>query len=136
MAPRKPAKVPDDLAGKRPAQIMARDDLDAERMEAEVAAEDDDGSVVVTLTTDLGFADIRVPPIGQWRSMARNALFRMDDLHWASSVLSTQDAKEWYRLDPTQDEVNGFFELWGEATGQNLAESRRERRASARTHRR
>jgi hypothetical protein len=101
---------------------------------AEVNVEPDDGGVTVTLVTELGQADIRVPPLGRWRSKARNALFsRLDDLAWAATTLSVEDLQTWMDLDPTQDEVEVFFQGWGRSTGQSLGESRAARRASTRT---
>jgi hypothetical protein len=140
----KAAQMPDDLRGKRPALVAAvsnpTDTADADRLAAEVNAEDeveDDGSIVVTLETDRGFADITVPPAGRWRSQARAALFsRGDDFTWAALTLSVADAQTWARLDPTKDDSDEFFARWGEETGQNLASSQPSNRASRRTRRR
>jgi hypothetical protein len=137
----KAAQMPDDLRGKRPALVAAVSDAtDADRLAAEVDAEDeaeDDGSIVVTLETDRGFADITVPPPGRWRSQARAALFsRGDDFTWAALTLSVKDAQAWARLDPTKDDSDAFFEAWGEATGERLGESQPSNRASRRTRRR
>jgi hypothetical protein len=88
----KAAQMPDDLRGKRPALVAAvsnpTDTADADRLAAEVNAEDeveDDGSIVVTLETDRGFADITVPPAGRWRSQARAALFSRPGVPGADS---------------------------------------------------
>jgi hypothetical protein len=138
----KAAQMPDDLRGKRPALVAAVKDGsdDADRMAAEVDAEEQaeaDGSIVVTLETDRGFADITVPPAGRWRSQARAALFsRGDDFTWAALTLSVADAQTWARLDPTKDDSDEFFARWGEETGQNLASSQPSNRASRRTRRR
>lgn len=138
-SPRKAA--PDGLSGKRPALAVAAKEVEemsaAERLQAEVESEDEaveDGSVVVTLETDRGFADITVPPMGRWRSMARAALFsRGDDLTWAALTLSPTDAQTWSKLDPTKDDADGFFARWGESTGENLAKQQGQNRASRRT---
>jgi hypothetical protein len=140
----KAAQMPDDLRGKRPALVAAvsnsTDTADADRMAAEVDTEEQaeaDGSIVVTLETDRGFADITVPPPGRWRSQARAALFsRGDDFTWAALTLSVKDAQAWARLDPTKDDSDAFFEAWGEATGERLGESRPSNRASRHTRRR
>lgn len=112
------AKAPEDLNQKRPALSA----LSA--VEAEVAAEENgDGSVVVTLRTELGFADIRVPPMGRWRALARNAIFtRGDSLLWAAKTLSPTDAQQWVRLDPSGEEVDEFFEDFGRASEQALGD--------------
>jgi hypothetical protein len=130
---------PAPLRAVRP-QSARPTDRDADRLAAEVDAEDeaeDDGSIVVTLETDRGGADIRVPPVGRWRSQARAALFsRGDDFTWAALTLSVADAQTWARLDPTKDDSDEFFARWGEETGQNLASSQPSNRASRRTRRR
>ncbi|HLL69021.1 MAG TPA: hypothetical protein VK453_25400 [Micromonosporaceae bacterium] len=112
----------------------AADTADLDRLEAEVEAEENDGSVVVTLSTEEDDADITVPPVARWRASAKNALFsRGDTLLWATGTLSPADARAWARLDPTTEESDRFFEAWGEASGQGMGESRASRRASART---
>lgn len=136
---RRSTAAPSDLQAKRSANLSAVDDemSDAERMQAEVDAEeevDEDGSILVHLVTDRGEAGIRVPPVGRWRSQARAALFsRGDDLTWAALTLSPDDARTWQQLDPTKDDSDEFFTLWGNLTGQAAGESRASRRASGRT---
>ena len=126
------ALEPDDEPGVEPTPLRA--------VQAETAAEErvePDGSIVVTLRTDLGEAPIRVPPINRWRSSARNAIFsRMDDLFWAGKTLTPQEFLTWTKLDPTQDDVEEFFNTWGELTGQALGESLASRQSSTRTPRR
>lgn len=108
------------------------DGLDLVRNEVE--AEQADGYVTVTLVTEFGEADIRVPPLSKWRSTARNALFsRGDDMAWAVTTLSEDDAEAWMELDPTKGESEAFFKAWGEKTGSTMGESRASRRASARS---
>lgn len=129
--------APPGLAGKRPALVTARDDEHDRQMlaaEVEVAEEQgDDGSVVVTLQTAEGDADIRVPPLSRWRSTARNALFsRGDDMFWAAKTLSQKDAQAWADLDPTQEESQDFFQQWGELTGMSLGNGAASNRASRR----
>jgi hypothetical protein len=90
---------------------------------------DADGAVVVRLITEVGEADIRVPPQKAWRSSARHALFTAgDDLSWAHATLSEADAKEWAELDPTNEEAEKFFRDWGRATGAAGNRSERRRR--------
>jgi hypothetical protein len=135
-----PDTAPQDLGGKRAALAVAADDMDdADRLAAEVEVEDaaPDGSIVVTLETDRGVADITVPPVGRWRSQARAALFsRGDDLTWAALTLAPKDAQQWADLDPTKDDSDEFFRQWGEAGGQRLGESQSSNRASRRMSRR
>jgi hypothetical protein len=92
-----------------------------------------EGEVIVRLVTEVGEADIRVPPLKQWRSSARNALFsRGDDLAWAIATLSTEDAQTWTDLDPTKGETEIFFEAWGKASGSSNRADRRARRGNLR----
>lgn len=134
------AQAPADLSRKRPALVANRDDdADLDRLVAEAAAEseaEEDGSIVVQLVTDFGKADIRVPPLRKWRSLAKNALFsREDDMAWAAQTLSFEDAQAWMRLNPTGDEAAAFFDEWGRLTGQKLGEALASRRqSSGRTH--
>lgn len=100
----------------------------ADQLQAEVLAEtlaDDDGSVVVQLVTADDKVDIRVPPIGRWRSSARAAVFAFppNELHWAVLTLSREDARLWLTLDPTYDEAQAFFQRWQEATGLSIPQS-------------
>jgi hypothetical protein len=84
--------------------------------EAKATEKSDDGSVVVRLVTDLGEADITVPPRNKWRSMARNRLASNDDMGWAVLTLSREDAEAWVDLDPNADESSRFFEAFDKAT--------------------
>jgi hypothetical protein len=113
------AAAPVDEQGKPDEEMSAADRLQAEVL-AETLAEDD-GSVVIQLETVDGKVDIRVPPIGRWRSSARAAILAgSNDLHWAVLTLSREDAAQWIGLDPTLDDVRAFFSRWQEATGQSL----------------
>jgi hypothetical protein len=94
----------------------------------------DNGSFVVLLVTDGGSEKITVPPIGRWKSSARNALFtRGDDAAWAVTTLSPDDVERWMSLDPTKDEAEEFIADFYRLAGQNLGESRASRRSSTRT---
>lgn len=96
----------------------------------------DDGSIVVQLVTEFGKADITVPPQRKWRSIAKNALHREDDLAWAAQTLSVEDYQEWIRLNPSGEESGEFFTTWGrlvgEALGSAIAANRRSRRSQGR----
>lgn len=107
---------PDDLAGKRSALAAVQNETAAEQTVTE------DGSLLVTLTTRLGFHDVRVPPMNDWTSAARHALNRVpsDDLTWAMQTLSTGDAMKWMQLNPTVKEANAFFDEYGRILGQSL----------------
>jgi hypothetical protein len=99
---------------------------------AETAAEQTaagDGSVTVTLRTEYGQADIQVPPMRKWRSVAKSALFnREDDLTWAGQTLSPEDVMSWVQLNPTGEDTANFFDEWGSKTGQALGEALASRR--------
>lgn len=91
-----------------------------------------DGEILVRLTTDDGEADLIVPPMGRWKSSARNALMtRGDDMAWAVLTLSDEDAETWLDLDPTKDDTEVFFQRWRDAGGGESA-NRATRRAEAR----
>lgn len=87
-----------------------------------------DGEVIVTLVTELGEADIRVPPFKSWRSSARSALLtRGDDMSWAALTLSREDAEAWIDLDPTKTEADEFFSAWEKKAGISNRDDRRRR---------
>jgi hypothetical protein len=87
-----------------------------------------DGWVIVRLVTEVGEADIRVPPANKWRSSARSALLSNgDDMNWARLTLSRKDAEAWIDLDPTRDEANAFFEELDKAMGLSNRSDRRRR---------
>lgn len=112
-----PDAAPTDLASKRPASITP--------VEAETRAEqlvDENGAILVTLQTRLGFHDMRVPPVEEWTSIARHAANREDDLTWAQQTLSPADAMTWMRLNPTLKETRAFFTAWADTVGQNRGE--------------
>ncbi len=112
---------PADLASKRNAAAVTP--LDA--AEAETRAErlvDENGAILVTLTTRLGFHDMRVPPVEEWTSIARHAINREDDLTWAQQTLSPADAMRWMQLNPTLKEQRAFFTAWANTVGQSLGE--------------
>lgn len=113
------AAAPDDLPSKRPAAALAA-------VQAETRAEqlvDENGAILVTLQTRLGFHDVRVPPYEEWTSVAVHAMNREDTLTWAQHTLAPADAMMWMRLNPTIKEARAFFEEWGRKVGQSLGES-------------
>lgn len=110
--------------------------LDAtEAPEAPEAAEEKreapEGHVVVRLVTELGEADVTVPPRAKWRSTARNRLSQGDDLGWAAGTLSDDDVRTWIDLDPVQVDVEEFFERFNKLAPE---ENRAARRAKQRGH--
>lgn len=121
------AEPPDDLSQKRSALSAVAAEVDAE------GDAPDDGSVTVTLTTDFGFHDFRVPPPQRWRSVARHALQREDDLTWAQQTLTPAEALRWMQLNPTMADASRFFEDWTERLGQSVGEARASRTPSTRT---
>lgn len=105
-------------------------------VQAEVDAETDDGSVVVELSTDDGAADIHVPAPGRWKARAQRLLAQGDFDSWAELVLPKPERVKWVDLDPTNDDVQAFFEKWQELGGQDLGKSPSSRRSSKGTARR
>jgi hypothetical protein len=120
------------MAGKNAAAAAIPDDLSTKRsalaaVQAEVKAEglvDENGAILVTLSTRLGFHDMRVPPMTEWTSVARHALQQVpsDDLTWAVRTLSQADALKWMQLDPTGKESQAFFHEWSRKLGMSLGE--------------
>ena len=104
-----------------------------EVLRTEVAAEADDGHLSIEVIDGL---TVRVPPAGQWRQSANDALNSGAFNTWASSVLTSADAQAWIDADLTNDEVTAFFRAWAAETGVGLGGSRASRRSSARTARR
>lgn len=115
--------------------MMSDLDVLVDEVAAESPPNPDDGSVVITLVTERGSADIRVPRFGLWRSSARNALFsRGDDAAWAVLTLDPTDAATWMDLDPTKDDADAFVTEWNRTAGAGaLGESRASRRSSTDT---
>ncbi len=97
--------------------------------DAPAAGKADDGSVVVRLVTSDGEADITVPPRERWRSTARSALNRDDDLTWAVLTLSDEDGQKWLDMDPTAAEARVFFEELSKKMGLNNRADRRRLRS-------
>lgn len=91
-----------------------------------------EGEVDVRLVTEAGEADIRVPPRGKWKSIARNRLSTGDDMGWAVLTLSREDAEAWIDLDPDQEEAAEFFSRYDRlAPVANRADRRRHLRAAS-----
>lgn len=53
---------------------------------------------------------VTVPPVGQWRQSANDAMAEGRYNEWAVRVLERDDAITWYELDPTNAEVGDFFD--------------------------
>lgn len=91
-------------------------------LEGEVVDDGDtleDGSVVVTLTTEAGQADMHVKAVQKWKASGVRGMRQGDFDTWAEKALSAESYKQWVRLDPDLDEVEVFFESWNEVTGQS-----------------
>lgn len=110
------ADAPADLNRKRDALTAVQAETRAEQHT------DDDGRIVVTLTTRYGWHDMHVPPYEEWTSIARHAMNREDGLTWAQQTLSPADAVRWLQLNPTVKDEREFFEEWGRRLGQSLGE--------------
>lgn len=108
------------------------EELEQVRADADSTAD----GVVVSLVTDAGKEDIRVPPPGRWKSRANTMLREGDFDGWARTVLTADDWARWSELDPTNDEVKAFFEGWAEATGESVGKSSRSSNGSTPIRRR
>lgn len=105
-----------------------------EAVQAEAAAPT--GGVSVPLVTDVGECMVIVPPPGKWRTTANRALREGDFDLWAELVLSEDDYRAWLDAEPVNDDVEKFFEAWGDASGENSGKSRPSQRSSKGTARR
>lgn len=98
--------------------------LKAVEADAQTLDLNEDQSRAFTLRTELGEAQIHVPSIRKWRSVARHALFTTgDEITWGESVLSAEDLAEWRRCDPDVDESAAFFADVMAAYGEHLGKS-------------
>ncbi len=75
-----------------------------------------DGPVVVPLAG----MPIVVPPMWQWHRRALAALLGERDDTWAELTLADADWERWQGADATEDDLDGFWIGWEQATGQNL----------------
>jgi hypothetical protein len=102
----------------------------AEAIEAEAVA--GEGPVTVELAGE----PIEVLPVRQWRSSALRALREGDFEDWAERSLTENGHEKWLEVDPTIEEVEAFFEAWGEKSGERVGKSSPSRRSSTRTRKR
>ncbi len=84
-----------------------------------------EGWVTIRLVTELGEADIQVPPRNKWGSIARNRLLQGDDLGWAVMTLHRDDYETWIDLDPTSEESETFFTAMSKTEQVNYRSDRR-----------
>lgn len=86
--------------------------------------------VAVVLSSDTGEAKITVPPPGRWKSRANTMLREGNFDGWAQVTLSEDDWGQWCEVDPTNDDVEAFFQSWQEAAGETVGKSSRSRSGS------
>ncbi len=96
-------------------------------------AKPDADLIVVKLITDLGEADISVPPRAKWRSTARNRISQGDDLGWAAGTLSDADVRTWIDLDPVPADVEEFFERFNKLAPEDNRAARRAKQRNLRS---
>jgi hypothetical protein len=106
--------------------------LEAVQADADTGPE----GVRVTLRTETATADLTVPPPGRWKSRANTMLSEGLFDGWARIVLSDADWEKWVDADPTNDEVEAFFQSWQTAAGETVGKSSRARGGSRPTPRR
>ena len=88
-----------------------------EALEGDVVASD--GSVLVTLDTEAGSADLHVKPVKKWKGSGIRAMREGDFDTWAEKALAPGSYAEWSRLDPDMEEIEVFFTAWNAASGQD-----------------
>lgn len=60
-----------------------------------------------------------VLPVMKWKASALRALKESDLDVWAEKCLTNDSYATWAKIDPTLEECEEFFTLWGEATGES-----------------
>lgn len=93
-----------------------------EALEGDVVA--GDGSVLVTLDTEAGSADLHVKPVRLWKASGIRAMREGDFDTWAEKAMPPESYAEWKRLDPDMEETERFFTEWNAASGQDPKGSR------------
>jgi hypothetical protein len=105
--------------------------LEAVQADATAPAE----GVEVPLVTDEGEFTVTVPKPGKWKTRANTMLKDGDFDGWAKLVLSGADFDVWVEADPTNEDVEHFFEAWSKVSGEAPGESSRSSTSSRSTRR-
>ncbi len=110
--------------------------LEAAQAEVDTEQESPDGSLIVTLETKDGSADIIVPRVEDWDSEAFESVNEVKYTTWARLVLSDEDWKKWSNLRPTISEASKFFSSWSDLSGADVGKADRSPRWQRRMKRR
>jgi hypothetical protein len=105
--------------------------LEAVQADAVAPAE----GAVVPLVTDEGEFAVTVPKPGKWKTRANTMLKDGDFDGWAELVLDRGDFETWTEADPTNEDVEHFFEAWSKVTGEDAGKSPRSGPSSRSTRR-
>jgi hypothetical protein len=113
-----------------------------------VAVSDDDSSVTDTASAaeheavnelvqgELAGKVVYVPPVKKWRASGLSALRDGDFDKWAESTLLDDDFDTWMEVDPTLEQIEGFFESVNPGLGTSPGNSRRSKTSSRSTRKR
>ena len=126
---RKTPRAPRQRAAQDP--VASEPDDAAAPLRAEAEAEET-GYVEV----EMGGYTYRLKPQEDWRQSTQESLRLGMVNDWAEDVMPPEDYQAWLESDPTNRELEQFFEDMGRAAGVSLGESRALRRAYSRSMRR
>lgn len=91
-----------------------------EALQSEILADATSGPVAVQLMAGV---TVRVLPARMWRLSGYSAIKQGDFLTWAQKCLASDaDYEAFVEADPTFEQINKFFERFGEATGEGSGE--------------
>lgn len=85
---------------------------------------------------ELAGRTVYVPPVKKWRASALHALREGDFDTWAKGTLADDDWDIWDEVDPTIEEIEGFFASINPGLGTSPGNSRASRRSSRTTQKR
>ncbi len=90
-------------------------------LQSEILADATSGPVLVELTPEVS---VRVLPARMWRLSGYSAIKEGDFLTWAQKCLASEgDTEAFIDADPTFEQINRFFERFGESTGEPTGEA-------------
>lgn len=93
-----------------------------EALQSEILADATSGPVLVELIT--GEVSVRVLPARMWRLSGYSAIKEGDFLTWAKKCLASEDDyRAFVEADPTFEQINQFFNRFGETSGDMPGES-------------
>lgn len=120
----------------RPTDLRELHDRDEEVAEAASMSAGEHEATGELIQGELAGKTIYVPPVKKWRASALHKLREGDYQGWAEATLLDDDMDIFEEVDPTIDELEGFFNSISGAMGGNAGNSRASRRSQRSTKRR